>query len=291
MLTTNCNVPVIGNASYLPGKYFSVLLTNISNAVPGKAQGTCTIIDTNLPPSLTIMDTSGPEGNSGSNVLQILLQLTKKPARPRHRALPPTVDITARAGADYQARAGILTFAAGITNLALGVATFGNTVPGPDKTFSVQLSDVQNATLERTQAVATILNDDGIGMVDHFEWTGFAPTQILNQPFAATVSARDFLGGIINSFNSTATLSCIGDGGQEIATIGGGGTTFYFPFLTAYRDSRSEVIYLASDLKGAPPHRRLGPQHHHRAGDNRQPFHHSHEAHRHDDLPGQSQLG
>ena len=253
MLATNCNVPVIGNASYLPGKFFSVLLTSISNAVPDKAQAICTIVDTNLPPSLTIMDATGPEGNSGSNLLQMLLQLSKKPAVPV-TVRYTTVDGTGRAGADYQAKAGILTFAAGTTNLALGVATFGNTVPASDKTFYVQLSDVQNATLERTQAVATIVNDDGIGVVDHFAWTGFAPTQVLNQPFATTVTARDFLEGVITNFNSSVSLSCIGGASQEIATIGAvGGPTYYFPFLTAYRDCRSEVLYLATELKG--PHR------------------------------------
>ena len=252
MLTTNCNVPVSGNASFLPGKYFSVLLTNISNAVPGKAQGICTIIDTNLPPSLTIMDSSVPEGNSGSNILQMVLQLSKKPAVPV-TVRYTTLDGTARAGTDYQAKAGMLTFAVGITNLALPVPVLGNTVPEEDKTFLVQLSDQQNATLERTQAVATIVNDDGIGVVDHFEWSAISPTQTLNQPFIATVTARDFLGSVITNFRTNVTLSCVGGIGGESGLVGGTGTTWNMPLDTYWHDSRTTVIYPVSELKG--PHR------------------------------------
>ena len=207
--TATCTVPVTGNTLYQPGKYFSVLLTNITGGVPFKTQGVCTILDTNLPPGISVADTSIPEGNTGNNQLQFQVQLNKKPGV-NVTVRYTTLDGAARAGADYQTRAGVLTFASGITNQIVNVPVIPNTTPETDKTVILQLSDPQNAVLVRAEASGVIQNDDGIGVVDHFLWSNLSPTQVLNQPFSPTVTACDFLGAVITNFKSTVTLSCAG---------------------------------------------------------------------------------
>jgi hypothetical protein len=84
-------------------------------------------------------------------------------------ALPPstvpvsvnyqTVDGSAAAGIDYASRAGALVFSPGVTNLTLNVPVFGNSSVDVRKTFSVVLSQPQNAILSVDQATGTILND------------------------------------------------------------------------------------------------------------------------------------
>ena len=253
-LCLTCSVPVTGNTLYQPDRYFSVLATNITGAIAVKPQGRCTIIDTNAAPDIVIFDASTPEGNTGTGQLQFSVQLSKKPGAGLSVRYT-TVDGSARAGVDYQAVAGVLNFGSGVTNMVVTVPVVRNTQPELDKTLSVQLSDPQGASLVRTQALGTIVNDDGVGVVDHFTWTGLGATQVLNQPFPATVTAYDYFNTVISSFNAGVTFTCFSGGGQETSTIGGGGTTFYFPFLTYYQDSRSTVLYTAAELKGG---RRIG---------------------------------
>lgn len=71
-----------------------------------------------------------------------------------------TTDGTATAGTDYQAVSGTLTFAPGETQKTIAVSILGDTDIEPDEGFHLNLTTPQGATLDRTQAVGTILNDD-----------------------------------------------------------------------------------------------------------------------------------
>jgi aryl-phospho-beta-D-glucosidase BglC (GH1 family) len=69
-----------------------------------------------------------------------------------------TVDQTARAGSDYVAASGTLTFQPGVTSQALVITVDGTTTPKPNETFAVDLSIPTGASLGQAQGVATIID-------------------------------------------------------------------------------------------------------------------------------------
>ena len=71
-----------------------------------------------------------------------------------------TANGTASAGADYVSKSGTVTFAAGTTTASMTVTINGDNTPESNQTFLVNLSGPSNATLARTAATVTILNDD-----------------------------------------------------------------------------------------------------------------------------------
>src|SRR5262249_19380646 len=73
-----------------------------------------------------------------------------------------TADVTATAGADYTATAGILTFAAGVTTQAITVPVLGDVIDETNETFTVNLSAATGATIADGQGVGTILDNDPV---------------------------------------------------------------------------------------------------------------------------------
>jgi hypothetical protein len=69
-------------------------------------------------------------------------------------------DGTAIAGSDYNSNSGTLSFAAGETIKTISVTVNGDTNVESDETFKVVLSNAINATITKTTATGTILNDD-----------------------------------------------------------------------------------------------------------------------------------
>lgn len=71
-----------------------------------------------------------------------------------------TANGTALAGSDYTAASGTVTFAAGETSRTISVPVVRDLVAEATETFTMRLSDPTGATLARTAATATILDDD-----------------------------------------------------------------------------------------------------------------------------------
>jgi hypothetical protein len=74
-------------------------------------------------------------------------------------------DGAARAGQEYVGQSGTLTFLPGTTNASISVVIKGDVADEPDKTFLVNLRDPVNATLARSQASITIVDDDAPTLV------------------------------------------------------------------------------------------------------------------------------
>src|SRR5207249_2118706 len=72
-----------------------------------------------------------------------------------------TMDGTAVDGKDYIGVSGTLTFAPGMVTQSITVMVNGDSDMEPDKTFFVNLSNPENATIGKGQGVCTIVNDDG----------------------------------------------------------------------------------------------------------------------------------
>jgi hypothetical protein len=114
------------------------------------------------PPAISINDVSVPEGNAGTSPATFTVSLSAAITAtcPSATVNYQTADGTARAGSDYVATSGSLTFAPGVTSLPVTVTINGDTVFEPNETFFVNLSGATNATIARGQGVGTILNDD-----------------------------------------------------------------------------------------------------------------------------------
>ncbi|MFM7205621.1 MAG: glycoside hydrolase family 9 protein [Planctomycetaceae bacterium] len=69
---------------------------------------------------------------------------------------------TATAGSDFTAATGTLVFAPGETAKTVAVTVVADTVAESSETFSVVLSNPENATLGRATATATIVDDDAV---------------------------------------------------------------------------------------------------------------------------------
>lgn len=71
-----------------------------------------------------------------------------------------TADDSARAGLDYEASSGTLTFAPGVTTQMLTIPILNDTLDEPSETFFVNLSNPSNGTIADEQGVGTIQDDD-----------------------------------------------------------------------------------------------------------------------------------
>ena len=76
-----------------------------------------------------------------------------------------TSDGSAKAGSDYVAKSGKLTFAPGETKKLVSVKVIGDSVPEPSETFFFDLKTPVNATLADNRGVASIRNDDGPSLI------------------------------------------------------------------------------------------------------------------------------
>ena len=69
-------------------------------------------------------------------------------------------DGSATEGVDYEATASSFTFAPGVTRLLSGIVITSDTVPEPDETFSIVLSNLTNAVPGDTTGTVTIRDDE-----------------------------------------------------------------------------------------------------------------------------------
>jgi hypothetical protein len=152
-------VPVFGDLLSEANETFSVQLTNPVAATIGKGAGIATILDDDPLPSLTIADSTVLEGNAGTTNAAFLVTMT--PASGQTVTVSyATAPATAVAGTDFVGTNGVVSFPPGTTNLAIQVPVVGDLVIEPTKTFLVNLANTANASLSRTQAVGTILDDE-----------------------------------------------------------------------------------------------------------------------------------
>jgi hypothetical protein len=112
-----------------------------------------------VPPTLNISDVTVPEGNPGLTNASFTLTLSSTSDR-TITASYYTSDQTAHIGSDYQPVSGHVTFSPGMTVQTIAVPIVGDTLDEPDETFFVNLANPLNATISRSRAMGTIINDD-----------------------------------------------------------------------------------------------------------------------------------
>lgn len=85
--------------------------------------------------------------------------------------------------------------------------------------------------------------------LDYFQWSEIPSPQMKDVPFAATLSARDSGGALVDLFEGSVTLQAHGD--LEETTSGTGTGTNPFPLNGSYSENRLQLIYHPSEVGGA----------------------------------------
>jgi uncharacterized repeat protein (TIGR01451 family) len=111
-------------------------------------------------PRVSIGDAAVAEGDSDATemVFQVTLSVPSSHAVTVDYA---TADGTAKAGSDYVATNGVVSFPAGSTSQSLSVLVLGDTLDETDETFVVRLSNPLNATMGDSSGLGRIYDDDG----------------------------------------------------------------------------------------------------------------------------------
>ena len=151
------DVPVIDDDAAEPGESFSLRLGAPVNAVLGDALGVGRITDDDALPMLSVLGATASESDG-----TVDFDLTLSAASGREVSVQiRTADGTAVQGRDYGAVVGELRFPAGEIRRVVGVAVTDDTVDEPDlETFTLTLSNPENATLATATATGSIRDDD-----------------------------------------------------------------------------------------------------------------------------------
>jgi uncharacterized repeat protein (TIGR01451 family) len=238
-------VKVLGDIVYENVENFVVILSSPTNAALGISQARGRILDDDSAPRLSINDVTVQESPAGTTTNALftihLAGLTSFTTTVNFQ----TLDSTARAGTDYVAQNGTLTFPPGASDQTISVGILGNTIYKSNATFSVLLSSPFNATFVKSQGICTI-QDNGATELDHFTWNLVPSPQYTGVPFIASIAAKDGRDRLKSDFSGTAALKALAS--SQTVSIGTAGASWALPLGSLYQDSRTQVIYLASDI-------------------------------------------
>lgn len=158
--TKTVSVPIVGDVVDEQNETFVFLLPRVQGATFADASGTGTILDDDGMPILSVSDVSTLEGDDGTTQLTVTLQLSG-PSGEFVSVDFDTEDGTATfASGDFHSTSGTLVFQPGQTQRTLDLAIVGDQDQEPDEFFTVELSNVEGATLGDGSARVEILDDD-----------------------------------------------------------------------------------------------------------------------------------
>jgi uncharacterized repeat protein (TIGR01451 family) len=197
---------ILGSTLVASNRYFLLNLSGLTNVLPARTQAVGTILEDHFR-SIKITGATVVKGTSGFTNAVFHVSLSQSNALPV-TAQYQTIDGTAVAGVDYEAKAGSIVFPSGTTNLTLAVPVFGNTVVEPNRTFFITLSQPNNAILGVDEAQATIIG------------TGPAPT-----PPGVAAWGDDSYGQTEVPLNLTNVIAIAGGWHHSVALMGDGTVT------------------------------------------------------------------
>ncbi len=111
-------------------------------------------------PSISVRDAFVVEGNAGTAQATFVVALSAASSQSVSLSYA-TANGTATAGSDYIATSGAVTFAPGEVEKPVVVLVNGDTVDEVQETFFLDISNVQNATVNSSRGTGFITDDDG----------------------------------------------------------------------------------------------------------------------------------
>ena len=197
-------VPVLQDGRPEEDETLTLALSKAVNATIGDGSGTGIIRDDDpVPATLSIDDAKGSEGHKD---LAFTVTLSGDPgANTTVTVGYATSDTTAVAGEDYQASAGVLTFAPGVSSRTLPVSLVDDGKDEPAETFAMTLSSATNATIDTGTAEGTIIDNDG------------APQLSIAGAEGGEGDVLDFVVTVAGSSDRSATVSYATSDGTAVA--------------------------------------------------------------------------
>jgi uncharacterized repeat protein (TIGR01451 family) len=158
------NVAITNDALNEDDESFTLELSGLTadgNVTLGASVATGTIVDDDPSPTLSISSPSQPEGNSGTTSMDFVVSLSTVSGRDV-MFTRATQDGTATvANGDYvPLPAAQATIPAGELSISIPVLTNGDTTFEGDESFSLDITDVVNATPTSLSGIGTIEDDD-----------------------------------------------------------------------------------------------------------------------------------
>ncbi|AVP96865.1 hypothetical protein C7S18_06465 [Ahniella affigens] len=156
-------VTVNGDDRFELNETMSLVLANPVNAGIADASGIGTLQNDDPLPGISISDLTQAEGNSGTSTFAFVVALTN-PSSQVISVNVASTPISASSGADFAAvPMTTINFAPGTLSQTVNVSVFGDLLNEADETFTLDLSNPVNATINDTQGVGTIQDEDAVG--------------------------------------------------------------------------------------------------------------------------------
>ena len=146
-----------GGRAFAPGSYTVTATPYPERGLSGTAGKTRSVTFRVVLPALSVADARAEEGTDETIDFAVTLDAA---SRGRVTVDYATSDGTAKAGADYTAASGTLTFEAGETAKTVSVAVLDDAVDEGGERFTLRLSNPSGATLADGEATGTIENSD-----------------------------------------------------------------------------------------------------------------------------------
>ena len=159
-------VTVVADTQSEGDETFTVQLSNPVGVAldPAASRGTGTIQDDDQA-SLSIADVTLVEGNGSARDAVLTVNLSSL-VNQTVTVNYSTIDGTASAGSDYQAKSGTLSFAPGVAFREIRIPILGDTQTESGEDFQVVLSNPKNAGLSAAESSATVtISDDDLPLV------------------------------------------------------------------------------------------------------------------------------
>jgi len=161
-LSRTVTVTVTPDTIYELTETFVISLANLVNATYADGQGSGTIIDDDLPPTIDLGNATNAETNanlafpitlSQASAFSVIITYT-------------TQNSSAIAPADFIAATGAtLLIPAGITQTTIPIGLNDDTIYETNETFTITINAVLSATLGNNQAIGTIIDDETLPQI------------------------------------------------------------------------------------------------------------------------------
>jgi len=163
-------VTINGDTKLEGDENFFVNLTTAINAGIADDRAIGLILNDDVEPTLNVIDTFIVEGNTGTSTAQVRLRLSDISSElitvnyATVNGIPPYGATTA--DNDFEAKQGTVVFLPGEQRKFIDITINGDLMVEADETFFINLSMVNNATIDDGQAIVTIENDDAVTTAD-----------------------------------------------------------------------------------------------------------------------------